>query len=450
MLHRQRSTRPLRHHNTFSDILEVFHLTWETKTVAKNTEYIKLLPLHSSDSSRSSSQDMSLSSSSPVSPTCSSSRTLLTIPPELLLQILTHLPSSSSLHALSLTSRTLNTFVHTHAATITNSLVSFHHPKSSQILKAHHTENSAGFIVPTHPLVLAEERRIQRDKILASGCHCLPCRLMLHAGTSSSSDLSLRSSSEHDGLVGACLPAQSMVSTRGNECKARAALEKTVKLTEPGPQFLVFLERYGWEVEARWDIFVKQQHQTVKEEEEDVEETRAGDNGEEQKKKTFDFMIGNYCVRRFLEDTEKELTNFSTATKKAISPTLTIKERLRAKMNKHHQEKREKRRGAEAASRPPAARMFGEIEKTPTTTAVERDSWMKGLTWYHGSKYILDHEQVMADPVTGSDETMKTKSKQKTRNCIGGVKRGMRRVGSRIGSMFRRLRCVGDFQSLDD
>lgn len=260
-----------------------------------------------------------------------------------------------------------------------------------------------------------------------------------------------------------------MVGTRGSECKARVALDKTIKLTGPGPQLLVFLERYGWEVEARWDIFIRHQHQSTMEEDDGIkdDEVRVKDDHDE-KRKTFEFMIGNYCVRRFLEDSEKELADFNTSTQKTISSKGAIRQRLKARFNRHRQEKKQGKKSAEAVSSQPAARMFGEIEKSCATVIVEKDRWMKGLIWYHGSKFGLDQDPAVQDPVTGSEKVccchhtirysfqltcskaVVIKTKTRARNCMSGVKVGLKKVKSSVGSMLRHLRCVGEFQSLDD
>lgn len=228
---------------------------------------------------------------------------------------------------------------------------------------------------------------------------------MLHAGTSSTSDLSINSGSESDGLV-SCLPALSMSTTaRGKECKAREALKRTVKLTEPGPQFLVFLERYGWEVEARWDVYVKQLLAKVKEEDEDEEEEEGIQVMVEEKDanlKAFEFMVGNYCVRRFLEDAGRELTSFSELSQSKMTQPRTFKERMRKMFKKSCEKEVKEKKKVETSSRPSPPRMFGEIEKSPTTAVVEKDTWVKGLLWYHGFKSGTTTSLAIDDPVIGS------------------------------------------------
>ncbi|CZR59954.1 uncharacterized protein PAC_09849 [Phialocephala subalpina] len=286
---------------------------------------------------------------------------------------------------------------------------------------------------------------------------------MLHTGTSSTSNLSLdsSSSSEQEGLISTCLPIPA--SLMGvSECRAKTALESTVKLTEAGPQFLVFLERYGWQVETRWAVFLKHQQDTgtIKEGEEDEQEDTAEEvdeedgevkmGGKEEERIVFEFMIGNYCVKKFLEDAERDLTSFKSLAAFPSTPAIKVKEKFKVKVKERFRRKEKVEKKKEVTEAVPAPRkMFGEIEKAPTI-AVEKDSWVKGILWYHGLRFGAESEAVEQDLVTGSDETAKIKSKSKGRSCMNSVNVGMKKVGSSMGHWFRRLRCGGDFQSLDD
>lgn len=205
---------------------------------------------------------------------------------------------------------------------------------------------------------------------------------------------------------------------------------------------------------------MKHQHKLVEEEEEHEDGSESGDDegakpemashGEDEKV-VFEFMIGNYCVKKFLEDTEKEFSSHKSLASAPPSPVVMVKEKFKVKLRKKFARKKtDKKEKAMEQAPPTQRRMFGEIEKAPTTTAIEKDTWVKGLLWYHGLSSGVEPEMIEEDPVTGSHETTKPKSKGKNKNCMSGMKAGMKKAGSSMGNWFRRLRCGGDFQSLDD
>jgi hypothetical protein len=221
----------------------------------------------------------------------------------------------------------------------------------------------SGWLVPTHPAIKNEERRILRDKILFSGCKCPPCHLTIQ--TSSSSNLSLSDLDTIQGIMGLnCLSG-----FRPTHCKAKKDIDSCLKLSSPGPQYLVFLEKYSWEIVTRHSMSSlspstsKQESQTstatpsptgtsssnttaasppdipteISEEENDEREREREER--EKKEAMFEFMVGNYCVRRFLDSAEKALSSFSSTTTTPPQPpnpssTQTQLSKLRAKLRK--------------------------------------------------------------------------------------------------------------------
>jgi hypothetical protein len=339
-----------------------------------------------------------------------------------------------------------------HATTICNNAILTNYGKAARILQS--TYEESGWLVPTHPAIKNEERRILRDKILFSGCKCPPCHLTIQ--TSSSSNLSLSDLDTIQGIMGLnCLPG-----FRPTHCKAKKEIESCLKLSSPGPQYLVFLEKYSWEIVTRHSMSSlspstsNQESQTstaapsptgtsssnttaasppdipneISEEENDE---RQRDREEREKKEAmFEFMVGNYCVRRFLDSAEKALSSFSSSTNTPSNPTNSsskqtqlsklsakLRKRLRKSKQRVHvtevdaeseveevildqeREAEEEREVAVEVRETPQPRrmMFGEIPPSslplPSSNSDEKplmpsprkhgEGWEDGLFWYY-------------------------------------------------------------------
>ncbi|KAH9207459.1 hypothetical protein DL95DRAFT_450325 [Leptodontidium sp. 2 PMI_412] len=411
---------------------------------------------------------------------------LTTLPPELLLAIISHLPSSSSLLPLSQTNIYLQTFLlTTHAATICNTFITTRHSHASSILSSTYRD---GWFLPTHEAVLGTEKRITREQIRKAGCGCPDCRAFLHSSrstTASSSELSLASDSSTQGCLKLpCFPTSpTRPSQASSTCKAQHLFDTPWKLSMPGPMFLVFLERYEWEIETRYDMLEA--------------ECKDSDNAKrDEEERRFSFIVGNYSVRRFLEDVErgfecdpvsgKETCN-NGHQKKGLGGRLSgsIKKGwVRGKRMVQLKKKSETPGPQSRNSTPP---LFGEIEKpeSDTATAQKHDrSWMTGLLWYYGlqtpqpqpgpspqqmpnsspsqtetssqpaSNLASESQSRPSQTVPAeSENSEKTEvhqaTQKKTRNCMVGVKIGMQHVGGKMKQVFRRCKYVGGFQSLD-
>lgn len=441
-----------------------------------------------------------------------SKTTLTTLPPELLLSILSHLPTNN-FHTLSFVSHSLQSFLHIHAATICNTLITSHSTYSlaATILQAQystttdvdhdpddekiHEKASTGWLLPTHRCVIAAETRIVRDRILSSGCHCTSCVTILRSPSSSSS-LSLELSFGLGGLF--CLPISAIARRRDEGCTAGEG--NLTRLSTPGPAFLVFLEKYAWDVVARWEMSgsstststapgspispTSQQGLIVVTTSSTGEGNADGDSpnqGQDQEKRRekeerFSFMVGNYCVRRFLEDISHNTRQIQGFHSDAITPPssdyqswIRIKKQcreLRARFGNLSCLNRRRKEKAPEGQRPQRM-MFGEIpsdDTLPVQLETEKEEekrkprvegWMRGLVWWYAPV------PPMSTPV-GADSKPEEKEVDsgKKRGCMSSLKVGKARAKGKIIQAWSRLgrrsqalnrgEGEGEFQSLDD
>jgi hypothetical protein len=398
------------------------------------------------------------------------------------------------------------------------------------------TYEESGWLVPTHPAIKNEERRILRDKILFSGCKCPPCHLTIQ--TSSSSNLSLSDLDTIQGIMGLnCLSG-----FRPTSCKAKQEIDSCLKLSSPGPQYLVFLEKYSWEIVTRHSMSSlspspstsNQESQTstatpsptgtsssnttaasppdipteVSEEENDEREREREER--EKKEAMFEFMVGNYCVRRFLDSAEKALSSFSS-TNTPPNPTTPsskqtqlskLRTKLRKRLRKSKQRVRvievdvevegeevildQEREGeerevvAEVRNTPqPRRMMFGEIPPSslplPSSNSDEKplmasprkvgEGWEDGLFWYYRlhqpflsfnpdfnpASAAGDNEKVHMDEDEGDGdgdgEELDEKANRRDRGCFAVVKKGFGILSRRMEALFS-SRCLGGMRGM--
>jgi hypothetical protein len=453
-----------------------------------------------------------------------STLTLTTIPPELLLQIISHLPSSASFYALSRTSRQLQAFLHTHAATICNTHITTHHALVASILLSLY--DPSGWLIPTHPCVSTEEQRITRDKILFARCDCRTCRRFLLSSrtmTGSGSSLTLSEMSLPLSLAGGwlncipCTPGILPSKTGTTQCKAAASLAKITKLTTPGPQYLVFLEKYGRDIEIRNSLrFHHRRSRSDSVESEADGRKPEGENitQEEKERARFDFLVGNYSVRRFLEDVEREMLLFSSHCEQnpkdgagrmggsaGMGKWRRIKENLseRWRCLRGTQRYRERLVDVEVdvkilnTTTTKRALMFGEIEKAPVDLNIlpHGESWVKGLLWFPCSKEAsplssprrdscsqtqphhelheialpstlspsssmqtqslpTEQHQNKLSPNNLTGENPRGRARERTQHAIAKMRSAATRETTRLRQAMRKMRCGEGFQSLDD
>jgi hypothetical protein len=375
----------------------------------------------------------------------------------------------------------------------------------------------SGWLVPTHPAIKNEERRILRDKILFSGCKCPPCHLTIQ--TSSSSNLSLSDLDTIQGIMGLnCLPG-----FRPTHCKAKKDIDSCLKLSSPGPQYLVFLEKYSWEIVTRHSMSSlspstsHQESQTLTaapsptgtsssnttaasppdtptEISEEENNERQRDREEREKRQAmFEFMVGNYCVRRFLDSAEKALSSLSSTTTTPPNPTTpsstqTQLSKLSAKLRKRLQKSKQRVQVIEVAVESdveveveevipdrdaelgenqndqereerevraePRRMMFGEI---PPSNSNEKplmpsprklgEGWEDGLFWYYRlHQPFLDEDEDEGDGDRDGEE-LDEKANRRHRGCFAVVRKGFGILSRRMETLFSG-RCLGGMRGM--
>jgi hypothetical protein len=395
----------------------------------------------------------------------------------------------------------------------------------------------SGWLVPTHPAIKNEERRILRDKILFSGCKCPPCHLTIQ--TSSSSNLSLSDLDTIQGIMGLnCLPG-----FRPTHCKAKKDIDSCLKLSSPGPQYLVFLEKYSWEIVTRHSMSSlspststsNEESQTstaapspigtsssnttaasppdipteISEEENDEREREREER--EKRQAMFEFMVGNYCVRRFLDSAEKALSSFSSTTTtppNATNPSSPqtqlskLSAKLRKRLRKSKQrvqvievdveseveevildQEREGEEGevvVEVREMPqPRRMMFGEIPPSslplPSSNSDEKpliapsrkhgEEWEDGLFWYYRlhlhqpflsfkPDFDLDFDSGDNEKDARNGEEQEVggevddeKTDRRHRGCFAVVRKGFGILSRRMETLFSN-RCLGGMRGM--
>ena len=350
---------------------------------------------------------------------------LTTIPPEILLTIISHLPSSSHLLALTQTSTHLRAFTHTHAAQICNIFINTRFPLASSLLRSAHDPNT-NFLIPTHPLIKDCEDNIlgsvpasiscdldnesllpfslptrskpltdiNRSKIRFTQCPCPSCRdFILPNANGYRVELNSTQSFQNGHEMMEYDPQEG--------CRSKNEIKSMTRLSQPGPQYLVFLERYAWDIEARWRMVERKK----KELEEKGEAVGDGDGDQWD----WEFMVGKYCVERFLRDAERvmrytgaidppsddEVDEFSSSSssKDTMKRGLLRKKLCRrntpppAKNSAGNSSGNEVREKGKQKTVVKVKMMFGEIEKGELK--IEKETWVKGLLWYARPRGIV-------------------------------------------------------------
>lgn len=286
----------------------------------------------------------------------------------------------------------------------------------------------------------------------------MSCQQTLSSTFSSVSSSSTISIPETGGLL--CFPS-TKAATKNIKCKAGLHEQNLLRISEQGPQYLVFLERYGKEIQIRYEMM-----RTVRDmigvvtsptdANNDWEEKNEGRREEERER--FGFMVGNYCVRRFLGDMEKALTpkpvheafKASEVSSGVLEKGLERWNKLTASCRGLRKEKKEVK--TESGPR----LMFGEIPSAEKVVIDEkvtekREEWVDGLSWYYGFNSVTGGVEQKGEEIRKKNRKM-----EGLRNGIIDVKDNAERfikekamkMGLRMKLVFRRCN-GGDFESLE-
>ncbi len=213
-----------------------------------------------------------------------------------------------------------------------------------------------------------------------------------------------------------------------------------------------------------------------------VDEKGDGDvrTQEEKEKSRFDFMVGNYSVRMFLEDVERVMDlrdaaciTVSNAEEDESDGKKNWKAKVKATMRWNGLRRKSGSKNSKLGAQheddilPERKRplMFGEIEKADIDIP-RRESWIKGLMWYYGptsSSFSTTTTTTTQQPmrkvrhphlsllkiskliIQKRDKIQATLTKTKAK--VGGMSI---RVGGKIKRVFGRIQCGDGFRSLDD
>jgi hypothetical protein len=231
--------------------------------------------------------------------------------------------------------------------------------------------------------------------------------------------------------------------------------------------------------------------------EEENAETEGQKEEREKQEAMFDFMVGNYCVRRFLDSAEKALSSFSSSTTilpppppnpSSRSPQTQLsklRRKLRKRIGKSLKQSvkvteadvgsgveevildREREVGEEREvdvevreTPQPRRMMFGEIPPTslPPSDSEEKplmahptkkvgEGWEDGLFWYYHQPLLSPTSNTQSRD-DGNDERDEDEGedvvdeKLQKRSCFTVLKRGFGILSRRIGALFS-SRCLG-------
>lgn len=196
---------------------------------------------------------------------------LETIPAELLLQIISHLPTPSYLQLVH-TSPYLSYFFASNAAVICNNRIRTEFSFEAAVLLA---SLATSWLLPRHPCILTQENRCQRieNEIERSLYHRLKacCEVSKYCNCLSKNS---RDRSFEDLQMPEEQPPLYPLPTH---------------LTQAGPQFLLFLEKYSFEIRTRHALHLTQPDK---------------ESGNLPDEEHFAFMLGTYAVRPFLQQLE--------------------------------------------------------------------------------------------------------------------------------------------------
>lgn len=90
-------------------------------------------------------------------------------------------------------------------------------------------------------------------------------------------------------ICGSDSSEEDLMNWKGLRCTGNHETALRVSLSEPGPQYLRFLEEYAFEISVRWEM------------ENPARDTERDDFVDDAGSERFEFMVGNYAVRKYIE-----------------------------------------------------------------------------------------------------------------------------------------------------
>jgi hypothetical protein len=207
------------------------------------------------------------------------------------------------------------------------------------------------------------------------------------------------------------------------------------------------------------------------EEGEEAEDAERERQEREKEEAMFEFMVGNYCVRRFLESAEKALSSFSAATSTQSRETSTLStpqmriNTLRRKLRKRMARRErveisevveevipdrpadERQNHPASTEATPRRMMYGEV--SPASDAQDEkallvkdrkapgERWEDGLLWYYGLQSLNSGSE------EDGNEEMDEKTERRDRGCMAVFKKGFGVISRRMGSLVGSWRCLG-------
>jgi len=284
---------------------------------------------------------------------------LISVPAEILLRIISYLPSSVDFLPLVQTCHGLRRFFKAHAAQIANTRILSMYQFESKIIESKFVN---GWLVPTHSCVTKEEEKFLRDK--TTSC-CL--------------------NSRRQWLSDEPLPSFVLRTRATNHmCSETHDPRLTIQLSAPGPQYLRFLEEYNFEIRVNYEIQIKKLAEENTGNSTDTE--IQGMEGEivEMTSEEFEWRVGHYAVHKFLTKIDRVIGGISNASGRGLmkdemlgTPRIGAFKRLGKLFGMF----RRKRKLA-----------FREIQgdKGGRRSRLLEDTTTKGLLWYYGKAGVLN------------------------------------------------------------
>ena len=224
--------------------------------------------------------------------TCSTRNllSLTSIPPELLLRIVSFLPGPSAFLALAQTSSGLRQFFCLHASGICNEYILSRFLPSAVLFDSRFQD---GWLVPTDSVVWHEENMLLERK-------------RRHCTARQGQAQSIRQQKVDKSVISACDTSYRPSLCAGRYRTNRDNTDLRFPLSSPGPLYLAFLEEYGWDVE----IFAEPlNYRDISHNYAAYEPGKDRNNERDKRKPGVMWKISTYTIRPFLQKLDATILN---------------------------------------------------------------------------------------------------------------------------------------------